>query len=133
MDFHFMVSTPKNTAKENAVSTKLKLTEGFIRRVWMWHPFGCRGYAYATVWEGGHQLYPHNAEEAYHGDGSPFDIEEDYYLEEPAELTLKTWNLSTLYSHNVFVRITVLRARADPLQQALIDLVAILKRLLGMG
>ena len=133
MDYKFEKETPKDTEKKDAKKTKLKLTTGTIKQVSLFHPMGCKGYAYAAVYEGGHQLYPTNREGAYHGDGIPNVFPDNYELKDPAELTLKTWNLSTKHPHTVYVRITVIRPRLDVWQQAFIDMVTILKRLVGIS
>lgn len=130
MDYWFAVTTTAGTAKADAVETELKLTAGIIKQVWMVHPEGCHGLAYAAIFMGGHQLYPNNPEEAYHGNAVPMIWEDNYELEAPALLKLKTWNLDETYDHTVYVRITVLRPKIDAAQQALIDLLSIIKQLL---
>lgn len=132
MDFWFEKETPANTAKEDALKTVLKVTSGEIRQVWFYHPPGCAGLAYATIWEGGHQLYPTNPEAAYHGDGQPMSFPDNYKLPAEAQLKLKTWNVDDTYPHTVYVRLTVIRVKKDPMQQVLIDLVKIMKRMLGV-
>jgi len=130
MDYSYAVSTPKSTAKADAVKTELELSVGTISRVFMQHPEGCQGLAYASIWEGGHQLWPTNPDETYHGNDVPFDFPEEYELKGPAKLTLKTWNLDDTYAHLVFVRVTILRGRIDAATQALIDALNIIKQLL---
>lgn len=130
MDYAYAVATPKNTAKANAVATDLKLTAGTIKQVWMVHPEGCHGLAYAAIFHGGHQLYPHNPDEAYHGNDVPMIFEDNVELESPALLTLKTWNLDDTYAHTLYLRITVLRPKLDIATQALIDALNIIKQLL---
>jgi len=122
MDYSYAVKTTANTSKANAVETRLKLTAGTIKQVWMVHPEGCHGLAYAAIFLGGHQLYPHNPDEAYHGNDVPMIFEDNFELESPAVLTLKTWNLDETYDHTLYLRITVLRPKIDVAQQALIDL-----------
>lgn len=109
MDYWFAVSTPANTAEADAIITELKLTTGVITKVWMLHPEGCHALAYASLWRGGHQLYPHNPDYAYNGNDVPMIWEDTYELLAPAILKLKTWNLDETYAHYVFLKITVLR------------------------
>lgn len=130
MDYSYAVATSKNTAKANAVSTALKLTAGIIKQVWMVHPEGCHGLAHAAIYLGGHQLYPHNRDESYHGNDVPMIFEDNFELESPAMLTLKTWNLDDTYDHTLYLRITVLRPIIDRATQALIDALNIIKQLL---
>jgi len=130
MDYKYAVKTTAGTTEANAIKTDLKLTAGIITRVQLLHPEGCHGLAYASIWEGGHQLYPSNPESAYHGNDAPLEMEDNYELKTPALLTLKTWNLDDTYEHTVYVRITILRPSADPFQQAMIDLLSIIKQLL---
>jgi hypothetical protein len=122
MDFKYVVKTTKNTTEPHAVLTDMKLTEGVIRKVQLLHPEGCHGLAYASIWFGGHQLYPSNPEVAYHGNAVPMEFEDNYELKGPAILKLKTWNLDDTYDHSVYVRITVLRPVIDAATQALLDL-----------
>jgi len=130
MDYSYAVKTTANTAKKDAVETQLKLTAGTIKQVWMVHPEGCHGLAYAAIFLGGHQLYPHNPDEAYHGNDVPMIFEDNFELESPAILTLKTWNLDDTYDHTLYLRITVLRPKIDVATQALIDALNIIKQLL---
>lgn len=130
MDYWFTKTTLANTAKADALELELKLTEGVITRVWMVHPEGCQGLAYAAIFEGGHQLYPHNPEESYHGNDVPMILDDNYELKAPALLKLKTWNLDDTYDHAVYLRITVLRPKIDVATQALIDALNIIKQLL---
>jgi hypothetical protein len=130
MDFKYVVKTTKNTTEPYAVLTDLKLTEGTVRRVQLLHPEGCQGLAYASIWLGGHQLYPSNPEGAYHGNAVPMEFEDNFELKAPAILKLKTWNLDDTYDHSVYVRITVLRPFIDVATQALIDALSVIKQLL---
>jgi hypothetical protein len=130
MDYSYAVKTTKNTAKADAIETELKLTAGIITQVWMVHPEGCQGLAYAAIFRGGHQLYPANPEEAYHGNDVPMIWDDNYELETPAVLKLKTWNLDDTYDHTVYVRVTVMRPIIDVATQALIDALNIIKQLL---
>jgi len=130
MDYWFAVATPANTAETDAIETELKLTSGVITQVWMMHPEGCHALAYASIWKEGHQLYPNNPEEAYHGNDVPMVWDDNYKVLAPALFKLKTWNLDETYEHTVYVRITVIREKVDPMQKAMIDLLTIIKTLL---
>lgn len=130
MDFKFAVTTNQNTTKISAAKTTLKLCAGTITKVWLFHPEGCHGLAYASIWIGGHQLYPTNPDAGYHGNDVPMEFEDNYELVTPAELTLKTWNLDDTYPHTLYLRITVLRGTIDAATQALLDALAIIKALL---
>jgi hypothetical protein len=130
MDYKYTVKTTHDTPAANPVKTALKLTAGTITKVWLFHPEGCHGLAYASIWVGGHQLYPSNPDSAYHGNDVPMEFEDNFELESPAELTLKTWNLDTKYDHTLYLRITVLRGVIDTATKALLDALAIIKALL---
>lgn len=130
MDYWFAVATPANTAEADAIETELKLTAGTITQVWMMHPEGCHGLAYASIWKEGHQLYPNNPEEAYHGNDVPMIWDDNHELETPALLRLKTWNVDETYQHKVYVRITILRPEEDPNLRAIVRLLRDLKTLL---
>lgn len=130
MDYWYAVKTSANVTEANAIKTELKLIDGIITKVWMVHPEGCHGLAYAAIFHGGHQLYPTNPEGAYHGNAVPMEWEDNYKLETPAILTLKTWNLDDIYDHTLYLRITVLRGVVDVATQALLDTLSIIKQLL---
>ena len=130
MDYWFERTTLKGTLETAALELELKLTEGIITQVWMFHPEGCQGLAHAAIFEGGHQLYPHDREASYHGNDVPMIWVDEYELKVPALLKLKTWNVDETYSHTVYVRITVLRGRIDAASKALIDALSIIRTLL---
>lgn len=133
MDFWFEQETAPNTTKADATETEIKLSAGTVKEVWILHPKGSVRLAYAKILEGIHQLYPANPEEAYHGNGEPFHFQDDTVLKKPALLKLVTWNLDDTYAHTVYVRITVILEKPDPFRNALIDMVAILKRMMGLS
>lgn len=130
MDYWFSKSTPASTLKASALELELKLTEGVITQVWMLHPEGCHGLAHAAIFEGGHQRWPNNPDEDYHGNDVPMILDDNLAIQTPALLKLKTWNLDDTYPHTVYVRITVLRGKIDVPTQALIDSLAIIRQLL---
>lgn len=130
MDYWFSQTTPANTAKAGALELELKLTEGIVTKVWMVHPEGCQGLAYAAIFEGGHQRWPNNPEESYHGNDVPMILDDNYELKAPAILKLKTWNLDDTYEHTFYLRITVLRPKIDVATQALVDALSVIKQLL---
>jgi len=113
MDYWFDKTTPANTAKINALETELKLCSGVITRVWLFHPEGCHGLAHASIWIGGHQLYPAGPDNDYHGNAVPMEFEDQFELETPALLKLITWNEDETYEHRVYVRITITRPDED--------------------
>jgi len=130
MDYWFAVRTTANTSKANLVKTELKLSVGIITQAWLFHPEGCHGLAYAAIFEGGHQLYPTNPEDAYHGNSVPMIFEDNYPLKYPARLELHTWNLDDTYDHTVYVRVTVEREISDPLLKAVLTVLDEIKTLL---
>lgn len=130
MDFWFDVTTPANTLEKDAIITELKLTAGTIVTVWLLHPEGCQGLAHATISEGGHQAYPYPPGSSYHGNSVPMIFEDNYEVEAPATLTLKTWNLDDTYEHIIFVRITLIRREDDPLIIAQINTLRAIETLL---
>lgn len=130
MDFWFDKTTPANTAQDDALETKLHLCSGTIIQVWMFHPEGCHGLAYASVHHGGHQLYPNNPEKSYHGNAVPMTWSDNYKLGGPPILKLKTWNLDDTYDHTVYVRVTVLRPEESPGIAAMLQILRAIQALL---
>jgi hypothetical protein len=133
MDYWVEKETPANTAKSDALETEIELVPGTITEVWIFHPPGCFGLAYATIVEGIHQLYPTNSENAYHGDGYPMQFKDNYDLKSPANLKLITWNLDDTYAHSVYVRITILHAKYSPFEEAILAIVKKLAAVLGVS
>jgi hypothetical protein len=130
MDYWFEKTTPAGTSEGNALALDLKLTEGIITQVWLFHPEGCQGLAHAAIYEGGHQRYPHNKESSYHGNDVPMIWADNYDLKAPALLKLKTWNDDVTYPHTVYVRITVLREGEDRTVTLLGEFMSIIQALL---
>ena len=132
MDYSFQVSTPPNTPKDKAIQTEMELTEGIITYVWMLHPRGCHGVAHATISDGLSQIWPTNKDADYAGNGVPIEFQAAYRLLPPAKLWLITWNTSTLFDHSIFVHIVVEPEEQALPYKALLDFIAVLKKLVGL-
>jgi hypothetical protein len=130
MDYWFTQTTPANTTKEDALELELKLTEGTVVQVWLLHPEGCQGLAYAAIFEGLHQRWPQNPDEAYHGNDVPLIMADNYEIKAPTVFILRTWNLDDTYPHTIYIRITVLRGVIDVATQGLLDALSVIKQLL---
>jgi hypothetical protein len=110
MFYDFAVVIPAGTPENSPVEQKLKLTAGLIIRIDVEFPAGCRGYVFATVMVGGHQLYPTNPEGAMNTED--FTVQAyDFYplLEAPYQLKARAWSPDADYQHTLTVRVDLVR------------------------
>ncbi|TSA39880.1 hypothetical protein D4Q85_00665 [bacterium] len=109
MYYSFAIETDAETAKADATETKLKLNAGVIHQVRIRNHEGNRGTVHISLWHQGRQIWPGNNDDDFHGDGLNIEWTEFYELIPALEtITARTWNDSTLFSHEVVVDFAVL-------------------------
>lgn len=109
MIYSFSVSTLANTAEADRKKTELPLTQGVIHQIDVVFPTGCAGLLYAALNYGLFQVWPYNTGEYFHTDGETISFREHWeLLFPPWELSLYTYNLDTVYSHSVIIRLGIL-------------------------
>lgn len=102
------VTTAANTARADAVVTKLLLAPGVIHRVDVRIPPGCAGLLHCHVNHGIYQISP-TRDGDWHGDDERISYNEHYDLSGgPYEVTIHTWNLDETYEHEIIVGVGVL-------------------------
>lgn len=110
MIYSFEITTPANTLESDKKITRLKLTEGILQQIDIVFPVGCATLAYIAFYEGGHQVFPTNPDESFHSDDDRISFKEALRIErEPYEFVARTYNLDTIYSHTIIVRLGILR------------------------
>jgi hypothetical protein len=110
MFYDYAVKVPAGTAKKTPYQATLKLTAGVILRLDVEFPAGCRGYVYATVNHGGHQLYPTNPSDALNAEGFTIQAWDLYpIVDAPFELKVLAWSPECTYDHTLTVRVDLVR------------------------
>jgi hypothetical protein len=110
MLYDFGITVPAGTAENAPIEATLKLTAGLIFYLSVEFPPGCRGYVYAVVKHGGHQLYPTNPQGALNAEN--FTVQAwDFYPLKEAPYTLKVlgWSPEADYQHTLTVRVNLIR------------------------
>lgn len=102
------ITTPKNTAKADALQTVLKITKGLVYRVEIQFPRGCAGLAYCCIQDGAHPVWPTNTDDWFRGNANTIAFDDTYLkLIEPFQFDVYTYNLDDTYSHAILVRVGV--------------------------
>jgi hypothetical protein len=100
------VNTPANTPQASPVSSRMKLTKGFIYKVEFDFPPGSGGLHHLIILDGGFQVWPSTIGEDFHPDGYCISFDDSYLMAvDPFELVAYTWSPGTSYAHEVQVRI----------------------------
>lgn len=132
-DYNFTLTVPANTSKDTPQTVEMKLKRGAIASGLLQFPAGCHGLVYVVIVDGKHQLYPANAGETYHGDNIAIPIVGKHVLDSaPYKLWIKGWSPNTSYDHTIQLAIAILEEGEASPYKALSDLLAILKRIMGL-
>jgi len=98
--------TAANTAQNNPDKTIIRVTNGFVYRVYLFFPFGPAGLLHAQIFDGSYQVWPSTIGDSFHVEGSVIDFEDCYFkMTPPYEFKLVTWNLDDTLEHEVQVKI----------------------------
>lgn len=108
--YDFAITTAANTSKANPTRTALRLRTGVVTLVHVAFPPGAQGLHHLIIQRGGSLLWPENEGEGFAWDDftvifSPFT---ELTLGN-SSLTAVTWNIDDTFSHQVNVRLEVLR------------------------
>ena len=102
------ITTLANTPASAPLSSTLHVTSGLIVDVEFFFPPGSAGLLYMQLLDSTYQMYPTTLGEALRGDNTLMKYPEMYMKTEPPySLTVKTWNLDTVYDHWAQVRISM--------------------------
>ncbi len=133
MLFSRHITIPANTSQANSINTKVKVSVGYITKIWVTFPAGCIGLAKLRIYNEGHPFLPDEQNEYISGDNYTFDYPVMFPIkEEPMTLTIQTWNEDTAYQHIVQVQMLVLPGKiALPLEglgNLVMGLISLFKR-----
>jgi len=113
MVFAATITTPANTAKADAVETIMPVTKGLIWLIEVNIPSGVYGLTHMQLFDGTYQLFPASPGESITGDGVIAKYDDIYFKNyAPFELTVKTWNVDTVYDHTFHLRIGMASSEA---------------------
>ena len=110
-DFAFRIpaGTPKAAPHEQIVN----LVSGVIHHVSIEFPAGCLGTAYCAIYQGAHQLWPTNINEAFNAEDFTVVIDEVERLPAgPNQFRVEGWSPNACYPHTLTVRFGILSPEA---------------------
>lgn len=128
MLYRFYDTIPPDTAKADMRSKDIKLAVGIIVKVDVKFPEGCRELAHASVWRGGHQVFPTNIGDDFHADGETVTFAEYEPVRRNENWYFRTWNEDDTYEHTVTLRVNVLPSVIAAPYTVLREMVMLLKR-----
>lgn len=109
------ILTPANTAKADAKTTEIKITNGVITQVMILFPAGCASKVRAQLFMGGHQFMPSTKGQDITGDDTLIVSPEFLEINDaPRIITVKTSSATATYDHTIEVMITQLPPIAIP-------------------
>jgi len=108
----FDLTVPANTPYTNPVTLDCEIDPGVVSQAEVIFPPGCAGLVRCAVFRELTQLWPHNPDSSFRGDGETIRWSEDYQVwEEPFVFVLKGWSDDDTYDHTITLRINVLRTQ----------------------
>lgn len=133
MLFTWDIEVPANTLETAPVTETLQLSAGVITRIGIKFPAGCNGMVGVRLRHAESQILPIPRGEWVSGDDE--EVESSEHIEfsrEKEQLKIQAISPNTDYDHTISVRITMLPAYIALPYLFIIDLVRVLKRLLGI-
>lgn len=110
MNFFYEVEIPKETSESNPFRSTLIVDKGIITNVLIAVLPGHAGLTHLKLYYHEVQLYPHNSESWYTGDGIIIKFPDTYPLETvPFELVAEGYNEDVRYNHKFLIDINILR------------------------
>lgn len=107
-EYEFTLTIPAGTEESNPETLSCKLTHGIIHHYAIQFLAGCNGLVYVAIDDGGHQAFPINRDEAFHGDDTVIEKNTFYPLETPPYLLkLRGWSPDCTYAHQIVVRFDI--------------------------
>lgn len=106
MIYQSTITTSKNTSRDNAKQTILKLTKGLVYQVEVEFPSGPSGLLHVRICDSGYQVYPSNGGEWFSSDGVKISFNDTYLKATPPyQFDIFTYNLDDTWDHICMVRI----------------------------
>jgi len=101
-------TVPADTPETSPAKLEIKLSAGTITYTSIYFPPGSGGYLRIQLWYNGHQLIPWQRGKWLRGDDLLMPDHGQYpCTEQPNRLTIKGYNLSTLYEHSALVGVEI--------------------------
>jgi len=133
MFYAWDITVPAGRAESTPLSQTLKLTKGVITGIDVKFPPGCHGLVKVRILHSEFQLVPLSRGEWVTGDGEV--VKTDPYFEldtSPYALKFQGCSPTTVYSHVITVRVSLLPVEIATPWQVLRDFTSILKRVMGL-
>lgn len=109
MGYWLEATAAASTAKADAEEDTARVHDGIITQIWVLQPPGSAALGYFRVLVAGHQIFPKQPGKWFHGDrvNQAFPI---FYKVTggPRTIKLQLYNEDTVFSHSVYVDVTVL-------------------------
>ena len=103
------ITIPANTLEANASKTYVKVNRGWIYRIWVTFPAGCRGLVKLRIYHEGHPFLPIEKDAYLNGNDITFDFPVYFPIrDEPQILTIEVWNDDDTHSHSIQILILIL-------------------------
>ncbi len=109
MDYSFQITTAHTVYTAAApMRTVVKLSRGRLTGGWIYFPSGPAGLLHLTVLRATHQLAPFDPQQDYSLDNVIAPLSLGFDLDQPPyQVTVLTWNESTVYEHTLTVSLTL--------------------------
>ena len=108
MKIYTEFTVPANTLETNPTKVEIKLSAGTITYTSIYFPPGSGGYLRIQLWYNGHQINPWQRGKWLRGDDVLIPDHSQYLCtEKPNRLTIKGYNLGTLYEHSALVGVEI--------------------------
>jgi hypothetical protein len=102
------VTTPASKVASSPLVTPWDLVQGMIYKVEIMFPPGSLGLCGVSINNANHRLYPADDSEWFLGDNISISFDDEYmFTSETKQLELHTYNLDTVFSHLVQVRLGI--------------------------
>lgn len=109
------ITVTKNTSESSPITQDIKVTNGIIIGIKTLFPSGCAGLVNVQFLMGAHPIAPSTKGQTFKGDNTLIEFPEFLDISDaPRYITVKAWNLDTLYDHTVEILITQLPPEAIP-------------------
>ena len=108
MRYRTALVIPALTPESEPVSAVVKVVPGIITEVELLFPAGHAGLTHVAIFYHERQIFPTSPEQSFCGDDHLITFNEQFaIIELPYELVVYGWNDDELYSHTVYVDLTV--------------------------
>lgn len=108
MSYFIDLTIPKNTPKDEPVSTEIILLPCTVTKVQVVFPTGCAHLAHVEYRYQEHKMWPHNQEEWFEGNGTVIEFDTEIAIKkEPFKIAMIGYNDDDKYDHTPFTILQV--------------------------